>query len=92
VRVHLATEHASEFELAHAGLELPGIALDVARGGLIALALGQLQQLRGIADGTAGTIDFAQFADQARTLTPELLGALGRAPDLRIFQLAADFF
>jgi hypothetical protein len=59
VRVHLAAEHAFEFEFAHAGLELPSIAFDVARGGLVALALGQLEQLRGVADGTAGTIDFA---------------------------------
>jgi len=77
MRVHLAAEHAFELELSHAGLELPGVALDVARGGLIAFALGQLQQLRGIADGTAGTIDFAQFADQPRTLAPKLLGTLG---------------
>ncbi len=48
VRVHLAAKHALELELAHLRLEPLRVALDVARGGLVALALGQLQQLRRI--------------------------------------------
>jgi len=71
---------------------LTGIAFDLARRGLVVFALGQLEQLRGIADGAAGAIEFAQFADQPRAFAPELLGALGCAPDGGVLQLAADFF
>jgi hypothetical protein len=92
VGIHLAAEHALELELAHAGLELSGVALDVARRGLIVLALGQLEQLRRIAYRAAGAIEFAQVADQPRTLATQLLGAFGRIPDGGILQLAADFF
>jgi hypothetical protein len=92
VRIHLAAEHALELELAHAGFELPGVAFDVARRGLIVLDLGQLEQLRCIADRRAGAIEFAKFADQARTLAPEFLGTLGGAPDGGVLQLAADLF
>jgi hypothetical protein len=77
VRVHLAAEHALELELAYAGLEFAGVAFDIARRGLIALAFRQFQQLCGITDGAAGAIDLAQLAYQPRALAPELLGAFG---------------
>jgi hypothetical protein len=48
--------------------------------------------LRRIAHGIAGAIEFAEFGNQARALTAQLLGAFGRAPDGGILQLAADLF
>jgi len=89
--VHLAAEHALELQPPHAGLELGGVAFDVARGGFIVLAFRQIEQLRGIADRGVGAIEFANLACQARTLTAQLLGALGSAPDGRVFQFAAYF-
>jgi hypothetical protein len=92
VRVHLAAEHALELELAHPGLEHIGVALDLARGRLVILVFGQLQQLRSITDGGAGAIELGQFGLELRALAPELLSALGDVPDGGVFQLAADFF
>ena len=91
VRIHLAAEHALELEPAHTGLELTGIAFDLARRGLIVLELGQFEQLRRIADRMSGAIEFRKLGDQPRALAPELLGTLGCAPDCRVLQLAADF-
>jgi hypothetical protein len=92
VGVHLAAKHALELELAHPGFELAGVAFNVARRRLIVLALGQFEQLRRVADCIAGAIEFGELADQPRALAPEFLGALRRAPDGGIFQLAADLF
>jgi len=92
MRVHFAAEHALELELAHASFELAGVAFDVARRRLVVLDLGQLEQLRRIADSITGAIEFAELGDQPRALAPEFLGALGRAPDGGVLQLAADLF
>jgi hypothetical protein len=89
--IHLAAEHALELELAHAGLELAGVALDVARSGLVVFTFRHFKQLRRIADRAAGAIEFAQVADQPRPLAPEFLGTFGRVPDRGVLQLAADF-
>ena len=43
VRIHLAAEHALEFELAHVGFELARVALDFARHALVVLALGEIE-------------------------------------------------
>jgi hypothetical protein len=92
VRIHLAAKHALEFQTAHAGFERARIAFDIARGGLVVLAFGQLEQLRRIADRVVGAVELVEFRAQARTLAPELLGALGCAPDRRVFEFAAYFF
>jgi hypothetical protein len=92
VRVHLAAEHARELEIAHLRFERSGVALDGARRGLVIVELGELQQLRGIAQPTAGAIELLELGGEACALAPELLGTLGRAPDGRILELAVDFF
>jgi hypothetical protein len=89
--VHLAAEHALELKPAHARLERTGLALDIARGGLIVLALGQLEQLRGVTDGGIGLVQLLQICSEARTFTAELLGAIRSAPDRRILELAIYF-
>ena len=51
------------------------VALDVARGRLVVLRLGQLEQLRGVRDALGGAVDLADRAGEARALAPELLRA-----------------
>jgi hypothetical protein len=92
VRVHLAAEHALEFQPPHAGFECIGFALDVKGGWFIVFTLGELKQLGRIADGGVGAIEFIELCRKPRTLFPELLGALRRAPDGRVFEFAAYFF
>jgi hypothetical protein len=92
VRIHLAAKHPLEFELANALLERGRIALDLQRGGLIVLAFRQLQQLRGIADRSAGAVELRQLDFEFGALAPQLLGTLGRIPDGGIFKLEPDFF
>jgi hypothetical protein len=87
VRVHLATKHALELEPANLALEPLGIEPDVLGGGLIALPLGQLQQLRRIGDAFGGAIDLRDIGAEARALLPELLRPLRLRPDGRVFEL-----
>jgi len=91
VCVHLAVEHALELEVPHLGLEAPGIALDVARRGLITLGGGELEQLAGVGDALGGAIDLGYLRAQARAFAPELLCARRTRPHGRILQLAAHF-
>jgi hypothetical protein len=92
VRVHLATKHASELELAHLGFQHAGVALDLVRGGFVTLELGELEQLRGIAQSAAGAIELFELRGQARALPAELLRSLGCRPDGRILELTIDLF
>jgi hypothetical protein len=92
VGVHFTAKHALEFQPAHAGLERAGFALDVTRGEFIVLALGQVEQLCRIADRGIGVIEFREFRGQPRALAPQLLGAIGCAPDGGILEFARYFF
>ncbi|MBW4051253.1 MAG: hypothetical protein HIU85_07300 [Proteobacteria bacterium] len=85
--VHLAAEHALELEPADLALEPLGILLDVTRGSLIPLALGQLEQLGRIIDTLAGAIDVAEVGAEARPLLAELLRPLRLRPDGGVFEL-----
>jgi hypothetical protein len=76
VRVHLAAEHAFELEPAHLAFEPLGIAPDVLGGGLVTLALRQLQELRGIGDVLGRAIDFRDVGGEAGALLAELLRPL----------------
>jgi hypothetical protein len=87
VRVHLAAKHALELEPADLALEPLGIAPDVLGGGLIALPLGQVQELRRIGDAFGGAIDLGDVGAEARALLPELLRTLRLRPDGRVFEL-----
>jgi hypothetical protein len=84
VRVHLAAEHALELKVAHLRFQTLGIALDVARRALVALALGQIQQLGRILDPLDRPLDLRDLGGQARALAPQGLRALGRRPDGRL--------
>jgi hypothetical protein len=90
VRVHLAVEHPLQLEPADAAFEIRGVTLDVARSALVVLALGQLQQFRGVGDGFRSAIELTELGGQLGALAPELLRLVGRLPDGRIFQLPID--
>ncbi len=72
----------------HIGLETLRVALDVPRGGLIALGLGEREELGSLADALAGAVDLPDVARQPGALTPELLRPGGVRPDGGILQLA----
>jgi hypothetical protein len=87
VRVHLAAEHALELEAADLALEALGILLDVAGGGLVALALGELEQLRRVVDARRGAIDVRDLGGEARALLAELLRPVRLRPDGGVLEL-----
>jgi hypothetical protein len=87
VRVHLAAEHALELQPANVCLEPLGILPDVPRGGLVALPLGQLQQLFRVADALGGAIDLRDVGGEAGSLLAQLLGAFRLRPDGRVLEL-----
>jgi hypothetical protein len=91
VRVHLAAEHALEFELAHLALYGRQLALHFAGGRLVVLGFGELQQLDGIPYRAAGGVDLFDFAGELGPLAAELLGLVGLLPDGGVFEFAADF-
>jgi hypothetical protein len=91
VRVHLAAEHALEFELADLGLHRGQIALDLAGGGFVVFGLGKLEEFDRVADRVGRAVDFAEFAGELGAFAAELLGLVGLLPDRRVFEFAADF-
>jgi hypothetical protein len=92
VRIHLAAEHALQLEVSHLAFEGSRIALDVARGRFVVLALGQLQQLLGVGDALARRVELGELDRQARPFATQLLRLVRLVPDTGVFQLAADFF
>jgi hypothetical protein len=90
VRVHLAVEHALELEATHAPFEPRRFALDVLRGALVVLALGEIEQLRGIGNGVRGAIDLRELRGELRAFAPELLRLVRLLPDGRVLELATD--
>jgi hypothetical protein len=90
VCIHLAIEHALELEAAHAPFEAARIALDVARGTLIVLAFGQLEQLGRIGDGLGRAVELGKLGGQPGTLAAQLLRLVRFLPERGIFQLAID--
>jgi hypothetical protein len=76
----------------HLGFERGRFALDVARGGFVVLALGELEQLVRVGDGCGGVVEPGELGAQACALATQLLGLVGLVPDAGILELAADFF
>jgi hypothetical protein len=91
VRIHLARKHALEFELLDVLLDGRDVALHFARSGLVVLLDGKRQQFTGILEPVRDAIERCDDLIEARALAAELLGAIGRVPDRRIFQLAIYF-
>jgi hypothetical protein len=91
VGIHLAAEHALELEAAHAFGKLVLLALDIAGGGHVVLALGEIKQFQRIAQPRGRAIELGELGAQPCAFAPQFLGTLGVAPDRRLFQLAGDF-
>jgi hypothetical protein len=92
VRIHLAGEHALEFQL----LDAARIALDVFDHGLcgllVVLHLGQVQQLTGAGQPFGQRADAGDGLVQQRTFAAERLRPFGVVPDVGAFEFAIDFF
>ena len=90
--VHLAGEHALEFEL----LDFRGEAVDIVRdrGGraFVVLADRKIEQIAGLAERIGQRADAADDAFERRALLAEVLRALRVVPDVGVFELARDFF
>jgi hypothetical protein len=90
VRVHLAREHALEFELLHLGIDVAEVGLDRARGALVVLAFREIEQLAGFGQPLAQLVERGDDGVELGALAAELLRALGLLPDGRVLELAQD--
>ena len=91
VAVHRVVEHAAELELADAGFEAGHVGLDGLHGVLVLFHGGEFEGV--LAVGKA-LFDFLQGHDHAFKgflFLAELLGLGGVVPDVRVFELLADF-
>ena len=84
MRIHLAGEHAHEFEARDPLIQRRHVAFQFGEGGAIILGLDQLQQVRRVGPFLAERIEFADRGLQPRTLAAEFLRAFRLVPDLRI--------
>jgi hypothetical protein len=91
VRIHRIAEHALQLEPADRGLEPPDVALDLGDCRRVVLALGELEQLLGIADRPGCAVDGLDLRGEPRAFPAELLGLLRQRPDGRILELAGYF-
>jgi hypothetical protein len=85
-------EHALELELAHPTLEAVRILLDFARGRLVVLAFGELEQLGGVGNGGRRAVQLFELRGKPGAFAAELTGFIGVLPDGWIFQLARYLF
>jgi len=90
VRVHLAREHALELELGDRALEPLDVALHGQRRGFILFRLCELQKLACVLEALAQLVERADDSFEFRALAPELLRALGVAPDRGVLELPQD--
>jgi hypothetical protein len=77
--------------VAHLRLQALGFLVDIPGRALIALGLGEVQQLRGVRDALGGALDLGDVGAQARAFPSELLRAPGIGPDRRLFELPPYF-
>jgi hypothetical protein len=91
-RIHLAGEHALELELLDFRREVVDVGGNRRDRALVVLADRQIQQVAGLAERTGQRADAADDAIEVRALLAELLRALRVVPDVRVFELARDFF
>jgi hypothetical protein len=92
VRVHFAAEHALQLEAAHLPFEPLRIPFDVSGGGLVALPLGQLQELRRTGDALGRAIDLRDVGAEAGALFTELLRPLRLRPNGGVLELPRYLF
>jgi hypothetical protein len=92
MRIHLAGEHALEFQLLHA----LGVAFDVDHDGLcrvlVVFHLDQFEELVRALEAFGQFTDAVDGLVEQRTLAAEGLRALAVVPDIGAFEFAVDFF
>jgi hypothetical protein len=91
VRIHLAREHALEFEQFDLDSQTFDIGLDFHARPRISLRGGQLQEFRGIGQGALQAIQAADDLLELGAFLAQFLRAIGVAPDARLLQLALYF-
>jgi hypothetical protein len=91
VRVHLAGEHALEFQLLDLRREPAHVALDLGDRALIRLRRREVQQLARIGERGLEPIEAADDLLQLGPLPAELLRPVGLVPDTRLLELALYF-
>jgi hypothetical protein len=89
--IHLAGEHALEFEFLDLGDDGGNVGLDALDDILVAFRLAQFQHLAGIAQALRQRGDAVDHPFQLRAFLAQLLGMRRVVPDIRILQLATDF-
>jgi hypothetical protein len=91
VAVHRVVEHAAELELADAGFEAGHVGLDGLHGVLVLFHGGEFEEVLAVGEAL---FDFLQGYDHAFKgflFLAKLLGLGGVVPDVRVFELLADF-
>jgi hypothetical protein len=91
IRVHRIVEHPAELEILDRCGDASGVAFQDVERRVVLLAPGQLEQLGGVLERP---IDPAKAVDNHLQLfffLAELLRALGRFPDVRVFELPRHF-
>jgi hypothetical protein len=91
VFVHLAREHAPEFEAGKALLESCKIVLDFGDGVGVFFLGRELEQVAGVIETRRQVINRRDDVFERRALLAQRLGALGFVPDIRLFEFALNF-
>lgn len=91
VHVHLAAEHATEFQLGEVLVETCQLGDDIADRALIVLFDSHVQQVAAIGQAAGQLVQGLDDLRQRRTLAAQFLGVRRVVPDIRIFKLAIDF-
>jgi hypothetical protein len=91
-RIHLAREHALEFQLLDFGGKVVDVIGDRGDRALVVLAEREIEQIAGFAERIGQRADAADETIERRALLSEILRALRVVPDRRAFELARDLF
>jgi len=90
VRVHLAGEHAREFQLPHALLVAGDVARDFGEAGLVLFGFDQRQQLKRVREPGGDLVEFGDRRIEPGALAAERLGLVRSIPDCRIAELVVQ--
>ncbi|MNO87252.1 hypothetical protein D3C76_786710 [compost metagenome] len=91
VHVHLAAEHAAEFQLLEDLAQAFDFAGDVVDGALVVFLDGHVQQVAGIGQAAGEFVEGLDDLRQGGALAAQVLCVFGVVPDGRVFQLAVHF-
>jgi hypothetical protein len=91
-RIHLAREHALEFELLDFRRKVVDVVGDCRDRALVVLTEREIEQVARLAECVGQRADAADETVERRALLAEILRALRIVPDGRALELARDFF